>query len=95
MQKGQRRTRGRVVPVLIWTVFAVGLLAQAFSARLAIKDNAFVVPPALLSEGEHVDLARLVARERQLQWFSAIATSCGALGLAYYYRRFFIGPRSS
>jgi hypothetical protein len=79
----------------MWTVFAVGLLAQAFSARLEIKDNAFVVPPGLLSEGGHVDLAETIARERQLQWFSVVATTCGALGLAFYYGRFLLGPRSS
>jgi NhaP-type Na+/H+ or K+/H+ antiporter len=96
MQKAHGTAQGRLVPVLIWAVFALGLLAQAFSVRLQIKDDAFVVPPALLSEGEHLDLARLVARERQLQWFSLVATMSGALGLAWYYRRsLFSSQRSS
>ena len=96
MQKAHGGVRRRLGAVLSWTVFALGLLAQAFSVRLQIKDDAFVVPPALLSEGEHLDLARLVARERQLQWFSLVATSSGALGLALYYRRsLFSSQRSS
>ena len=79
--------RRRLVPVLLWIVFASGLLVQVFAPRLEVKDNAFVMPPSLVSEGNEVNPAQIVARERRLQLLSAVLTLGGALGLFFYYRR--------
>ena len=84
--------RRRLIPVLLWTIFASGLLVQAFAPRLEIENDAFVIPPSLISEGKAVDPAQIIARERRLQALSAVLTLGGALGLAYYYRRVLFRP---
>jgi hypothetical protein len=87
--------RRRLVPVLLWAIFASGLLVQAFAPRLEVLNDAFVIPPALVAEGKEVDPAQIIARERRLQVLSAVLTLGGALGLAYYYRRVLFRPFSS
>jgi hypothetical protein len=77
----------------LWAIFGSGLLVQAFALRLKIVNNAFVMPPALLSERKPINVAEIVAHERRMQATSAILTASGALGLAFYYRRALFRPR--
>jgi len=65
----------------------VGLAVQAFAPRLKIANNAFIIPPALISEGQVVLPAELIEKERRLQLLSGLLTVGGALGLAFYYLR--------
>jgi len=87
--------RRRLLPVLLWLLFGSGLLVQAFAPRLKVANNAFVIPPSLITEGKQVHPGELVTRERRLQSLSAILTLSGALGLAFYYRRVLVRPPSS
>jgi hypothetical protein len=73
-------------PVILWAVFAMGLLVQAFAPRLKIENGAFVIPEVLTSGSLSTAPAEIVARERRLRTLSAALTLTGALGLAYYYR---------
>lgn len=84
-----RTTPGRrkLLGVLLWGIFGVGLAVQAFAPRLKIANNAFIIPPTLVSEGQVVLPAELIEKERRLQLLSALLTVGGALGLAYYYCR--------
>jgi hypothetical protein len=78
--------RARWIPVLSWAAFATALLVEAFAPRLAITNNAFVMPPSLVAEGKQLRPAELVARERSAQVLSALLALSGALGLAFHYR---------
>jgi hypothetical protein len=80
--------------VLLWAVFVVGVLLQAFSSHLKIKNNRFVLPPSLLSSGTEIRPDEIIARERRLQWISGILTLGSALGLAACHRRVLFGGRS-
>ena len=78
--------RHRWLPVLIWVIFGAGLLVQALGPRLKIRNNTFVIPPSLLSEGKDVRPAEIIAYERSKQLVSGMLTVGGALALALYYR---------
>jgi|SRR5271163_4555445 len=82
--------RRRWLPAMLWTVFAMGLLAQFFSPHLKIEHNAFVMPPELLVPGKPISPSDIVAKERVVQSVSAVLTLCGALGLGRcYWQRLF------
>jgi hypothetical protein len=87
MDGNKSHRRHVVLGVLLWVIFGAGLLVQAFAPRLQIVDNAFVIPPAFLSEGKEVQTAEIIRKERRMQWLSAVLTVSGALGLAFYYYR--------
>ena len=72
--------------LILWAVFGMGLILQAFAPRLKIENGAFVIPGVLTSSSPPTAPAEIVARERTLQTLSAVMTLAGALGLAYYYR---------
>jgi len=80
--------------LLLWAIFALGLLLQAFSYHLKIKNNQFVLPPSLISTAPEIRPAEIIARERRLQLVSGILTLGGALGLAACYRTVLFGRRS-
>jgi hypothetical protein len=84
----ERRVHRRLwrSPLILWAVFAMGLIVQAFAPRLKIENGAFVIPVVLTSSSPPASPAELVARERTLQTLSAALTLAGAVGLAYYYR---------
>jgi hypothetical protein len=82
------------VAAFLWAVFAVGLLVRVIAPPLKIENNAFVIPPSLVS-GKSMVPGEIVARERRLRLLSAIASLTGALGLAIYYRGLFVRPSSS
>jgi hypothetical protein len=84
-QTGKRRKWW--LAVLLWSVFASGLLVQVSAPRLKIQHNAFVLPPALLSGNKTVDPAEIVAREKRRQLLSGLLTLGGAVGLGFYYRK--------
>jgi hypothetical protein len=91
--KGHRRHPW--LGVLFWGIFSVGLLVQAFAPRLEITNNAFVMPPSLISEEKEVRPAEIIGKERRMQVLSGLLTGGGALGLAfYYYRHVLFRPRA-
>lgn len=79
--------RRKLLGGFLWGIFGMGLAVQAFAPRLKIANNAFIIPPALISEGQVVLPAELVKKERRLQLLSGLLTVGWALGLAFYYRR--------
>jgi NhaP-type Na+/H+ or K+/H+ antiporter len=96
MHKDKSRRRHLLLAVLLWMLFGAGLLVQVLAPQLEVADNAFVIPPALIAEGNEVRIAEIVERQRQMAWFSAVLTVSGALGLAlYYYRDAFARARSA
>jgi hypothetical protein len=96
MQENKMRRRRVWLAVLFWMLFGAGLLLQALGPRLEIADNAFVIPAAVISEGNDVQVAEIVRRQRQMAWLSGVLTVSGALGLAfYYYRGVFARARSA
>jgi hypothetical protein len=95
MDENKGNRRHVLLGVLLWLIFGAGLLIQAFAPRLKITDNAFVIPPALLSEGNEVQIAEIIRKQRRMQGLSAVLTVSGALGLAfYYYRHVLVRARS-
>lgn len=82
----------RRATLLLWAVFAAGLLAQAFAPRLKIEKRAFVIPPSMAASG-NVRPDEIVSRERRMQLLSGILTLAGAAGLAVRYRRVLAGRR--
>jgi hypothetical protein len=94
MNQNQSRRQHLWLPALLWAIFSAGLLVQAFAPRLKIKNNAFVMPPSLMSEGKDIRPAEIVARARRMQLLSGILTVGGALGLAFRYRRVLVRPCS-
>jgi hypothetical protein len=70
----------------IWAVFVAGLLVQVFAPHLKIANGAFMIPPALVADGNNIHLDQLIQQERRMQMISLILTVSGALGLAFRYR---------
>jgi hypothetical protein len=85
VDENKRKRLRPLLGVLLWMLFGAGLLVQALAPRLEIADNKFVVPPALVSEGNDIAIAEIVRKQRRMQWLSAVLTVSGALGLALYY----------
>jgi hypothetical protein len=83
----QTEQSGRWLRPLLWVVFGLGLLLQAFSPHLKVSNGKFIIPPALIREGRGIAPANIVKRERTLQWASGILTLGAALGLGFSYRR--------
>jgi NhaP-type Na+/H+ or K+/H+ antiporter len=81
--------------VLLWALFAVGVLLQAFGPHLKVRDNRFILPPSLISAGKEIRPAQIVAQERRIQLLSGILTLAGALGLAIVYSKVLDGRRST
>jgi hypothetical protein len=81
--------------VFFWSLFAIGLLLQAFGPHLKIKNNKFVMPPSLVLSGKQIRPDAIVARERIMQSLSAVLTVGGGLGLAFCYRKALFGRRSA
>jgi NhaP-type Na+/H+ or K+/H+ antiporter len=94
MHKAVFNVLRRRCSVLLWAVFVVGVLLQAFSSHLKIKNNRFVLPPSLLSSSAEIRTDEIIARERRLQWISGVLTLGSALGLAACHRRVLFGGRS-
>lgn len=94
MNQNKGRQRHKWLAVLFWTLFGTGLLVQAFAPRLKVRNNAFVIPPSLTSEGKDIRPAEIVTRERRMQALSAMLTVGGALGLGFHFRRVLVRPRS-
>jgi hypothetical protein len=86
--------RGRWTGILLWAIFGMGLVIEAFAPRLQIVNRAFVIPPSMASAGQNIRPAEIVARERIMQSLSALLTAGGALGLAFFYRRALVRLRS-
>jgi hypothetical protein len=81
------RIQARLLTVLLWLVFCLGILLQAFSSHLEIKHNAFVMPPVKANSGVAMNPSEVVGRERRVQALSGLLVLGGALGLAVRYRR--------
>jgi NhaP-type Na+/H+ or K+/H+ antiporter len=87
MSEHKSKRRRLLLGVLFWVLFGAGLLLQALAPRLKIQDNAFVIPPALVSEGNEIRLEEIITKQRRMQWLSGVLTVSGAVGLAFYYYR--------
>jgi len=85
MDENKGKRRHAWLGVLLWGIFGAGLLVQVFAPRLKIADNAFVIPPSLVSEGNEVRIAEIIRKERRMQWLSGALTVSGTFGLAFYY----------
>ena len=90
----QRVRRKLWLPVLLWAIFGGGLLVQVFAPHLKIENNAFVIPPSMVSQGKTINPAELVAHEKRMQLISGLLTLGGAVGLWFYYRDTLMGRRS-
>lgn len=66
-------------------MFSSGVAVHFFASRLAIMDNAFVIPPNVTEERIIVP-TKLIAKERRLLALAGLLTG-GALDLAFYYLR--------
>ncbi len=51
------------------------------------ENTTFHISPALVSEGQVVQPAELIKKDRRLQLLSGLLTGGGALGLAFHYLR--------
>jgi hypothetical protein len=80
----RRKWRARWPVSLAWSIFATGILVQAFSPGLKVEHHKFVAPAAT-SRAQEIKPVEIIARERRVQLLSAILTVAGALGLAVYY----------
>jgi hypothetical protein len=93
--QNQGRRRHLWLAVLLWAMFGAGLLVQGFAPRLKIKNNAFVIPPSLMSEGKDIRPAEIIALARRMQLLSSVLTFGGAFGLALSYGKVLFGTRSA
>jgi hypothetical protein len=91
----RKRKANRVWGGLLWAVFAAGILVQLLAPNLKVQNGKFVLPPDLFTGKAVVQPDQIVARERKVQALSGLLTVCGAVGLAFYYRHIFAGPRTS
>ena len=82
--------RHRWLAVLLWLIFGAGLLVHAYGPHVKITNDTFVIPPSLVSGGEHIDPAVIIAYERSKHLVSGILTVGGALGIALYYRNLLV-----
>ena len=82
-----KKLRRKLVPMFLWVMFALGLLIQVFAPRLKVENHAFVVGPAVTSQGGEINPDAMVVREREVQWASGLLTLGGAISLAFWYRR--------
>lgn len=90
----EKRSKRRWRAPLFWAIFGTGLLLQAFAPRLKIQNNAFVMPPTVISDGKNVRPAEIIMRERRMQLLSSILTVGGTLGLGFHYRHALARVRS-
>ena len=67
--------------LVLWAVFACGLLMQSAAPHLRIAHNSFVIPTELTARGS-INPAAIIARDRIVQSLSAVLTFIGAVGLA-------------
>jgi hypothetical protein len=94
MDQNRGRRRHKWLAVLLWAIFAAGLLVQTFGPRLKIRNNTFVLPPSLMSQGKNIRPNEIVSRERKMQLLSGILALGGAIGLGLHYRHVLVWPRS-
>jgi hypothetical protein len=80
----KRSWRIRWFAVLVWSIFGIGLLVQAFSPGLRIEHGKFVAPAAM-SYAKEIHPDEIIAQERRVQLLSVTLTVVGALGLAVRY----------
>ncbi len=88
------KPRPRWLAPALWVIFGVGLLVQGLSPRLKIERNAFVIPPALSSQGKEIRPDEIIARERRMQLLSGALTVGSAIGLVFCYRQALFRRRS-
>ena len=93
--KNKRNARRVWLGLLLWTGLVAGLFVQVFGPHLKVQNSKFVFPPSVLSGINEVRPDQMVARERRIQLLSGVLTLGSALGLAFHYRRVFVGQRSS
>ncbi|HEX5322931.1 MAG TPA: hypothetical protein VFW40_04035 [Capsulimonadaceae bacterium] len=79
-------------PVLFWCLLAGGLLLQGFSPHLQIKQHSFVILVSPSTNGQPLDPAALVDRDRIMQAASGIVLIIACIGLAFQYRQYFLKP---
>jgi len=82
-------TRSWIINAMLWAIFGLGLLLQAFSAHLQVGNGGFLVSAGGNTSSE-IHPSRIVSRERKLQTASALLVVVGAGALAYYHRRYLI-----
>jgi hypothetical protein len=76
-----RVPRSRRLTALLWAVFALGIVIQAFSAHLEIRNHAFGLP-ATVNAPHGLDPSQLISRERKLQARASPAIISGFIGVA-------------
>lgn len=81
-----KRLRRRAA-LFFWLVFGGGVLVHYLAPNLERKQDGFVIPEALTAGRSGLDPGWIVAKERRMQWISAVLTATGALGLGYLHRR--------
>jgi hypothetical protein len=91
VDRGRKVSRHALLSVSLWVIFVSGLAVEAFAPRLKIENHAFVMPSAVVRQGEQIRPDALVALERRMQWAAAILTIGGAIALALWHRRTLAG----
>jgi hypothetical protein len=88
------------LPILLWLVFAGGLITEALSPHLKIENDAFVIPPSMVDDGKNtgsksLDPAAIVMHAKHMQELALFLTLGGGVGLGLFYLPFLIGRRSA
>ena len=74
-------------PVLLWLLFATGLVIESLSPRLKIDHRAFVMPETLTATSAAIHPDAIVDRERKMQTAAGLLILGSSLGLALFYQR--------
>jgi hypothetical protein len=69
--------RSQVRPMLLWMLFATGLVIESLSPRLKIDHRAFVMPETLTA----------TSAERKMQTAAGLLILGSSLGLGLFYQR--------
>jgi len=83
----RNRWRSQGLPLLLWILFASGLVIESLAPRLKIDHRAFVMPETLTATSAPIHPDAIVDRERKMQVAASLLILGSAVGLAFFYQR--------